>query len=157
MFYSGKKKRHTVKNISIVDENGCTIYLSPTLSGSVHDKRVADLEGISWLEGDATVLADLGFQGLNFVNEKISLRLPIKKKPNKDLSEKEKIENKKLASQRVSVEHSFSRTKQFRICSQVSRLQDILIRDAVMWLATSLNNFKLSRGIHASLSSVRSL
>lgn len=41
LYYSGKKKRHTLKNTIVVDpKRKKVLILTPTMHGSVHDKRV---------------------------------------------------------------------------------------------------------------------
>jgi len=41
--YSGKKKTHTDKNLLLVNEHtGKVVYLSPTVAGHRHDKKMAD-------------------------------------------------------------------------------------------------------------------
>ena len=40
-FYSGRKKRHTVKNVVIVGRRK-VLWCSPTVPGRWHDKKVAD-------------------------------------------------------------------------------------------------------------------
>ena len=47
IFYSGKKKHHTVKNILITDVNGYVYFLSSTCEGKKHDKKIADETGYS--------------------------------------------------------------------------------------------------------------
>ena len=44
-YYSGKKKCHTVKNNLITERGGKVMYLSPTVAGRHHDKKIADEEG----------------------------------------------------------------------------------------------------------------
>jgi hypothetical protein len=63
LHYSGKKKAHTDKNVVVADVRGQRIdFLSQTYPGKTHDKKIADLEGISYPPG--TVLyKDTGFQG----------------------------------------------------------------------------------------------
>lgn len=41
-YYSGKKKRHTVKNIVVSTPDGRILFLSSTCEGKKHDKRAAD-------------------------------------------------------------------------------------------------------------------
>jgi DDE superfamily endonuclease/Helix-turn-helix of DDE superfamily endonuclease len=63
LFYSGRKKKHCDKNVVIVSTQGKRIdYLSPTYPGKMHDKKIADEEGISYPPG-ATLYKDTGFQG----------------------------------------------------------------------------------------------
>lgn len=63
LHYSGKKKAHSDKNVVVAGVSGQRIdFLSQTYPGKTHDKKVADLEGISYPPG--TVLyKDTGFQG----------------------------------------------------------------------------------------------
>ena len=61
--YSGKKKTHTDKNLLLVNENTRkVVYLSPTVEGKKHDKKLADESQISYPE-NASLSKDTGFQG----------------------------------------------------------------------------------------------
>src|SRR5688572_31904769 len=40
--YSGKKKDHTVKNILLVNARLIILFLSDTVGGRIHDKRLAE-------------------------------------------------------------------------------------------------------------------
>ena len=63
LFYSGKKKTHSDKNVLIVQTRSKRVgYLSPTYSGKTHDKKVADHERIAYPRR-STVRKDTGFQG----------------------------------------------------------------------------------------------
>ena len=61
--YSGKKKTHTDKNILVSQVHSRkVVYLSPTTSGAVHDKKLADASDLAY--PDQTILSkDTGFQG----------------------------------------------------------------------------------------------
>jgi hypothetical protein len=63
LFYSGKKKTHTHKNVVIVNAPDRRVeYLSQTYAGKAHEKKIADHEAIDYPSG--TVLyKDTGFQG----------------------------------------------------------------------------------------------
>lgn len=61
--YSGKKKTHTDKNLLLVNENTRrVVYLSETVEGKKHDKKLAEESRISY-PPNATVSKDTGFQG----------------------------------------------------------------------------------------------
>jgi hypothetical protein len=61
--YSGKKKSHTHKNNLIVNtDSQRVIYLSQTVSGKTHDKKLADQEQYSF-PANAILDKDTGFQG----------------------------------------------------------------------------------------------
>lgn len=61
--YSGKKKAHTDKNVVVVNTRTRRVsFLSETLPGSVHDKKLADHADIRYRKN--TILrSDLGLQG----------------------------------------------------------------------------------------------
>ncbi len=61
--YSGKKKTHTDKNLLLVNENTKkVVYLSPTVEGKKHDKKLADESQIRYPK-NASLTKDTGFQG----------------------------------------------------------------------------------------------
>jgi hypothetical protein len=61
--YSGKKKTHTYKNLVLVNNlTKKVLYLSPTVSGQTHDKKIADENPINY-PTRATFGKDTGFQG----------------------------------------------------------------------------------------------
>ena len=61
--YSGKKKTHTDKNLLLVNENTKkVVYLSPTVEGKKHDKKLADESRISYPK-NASLTKDTGFEG----------------------------------------------------------------------------------------------
>jgi hypothetical protein len=63
VFYSGKKKAHTNKNIIVVNATSDRVlFLSATHAGKTHDKRIADEEHIVY-PGEAILYKDAGFQG----------------------------------------------------------------------------------------------
>jgi hypothetical protein len=61
--YSGKKKSHSDKNIVVSNAHSQkVVYLSPTVGGSIHDKKMADEANIAY-PVHATLSQDTGFQG----------------------------------------------------------------------------------------------
>ncbi len=61
--YSGKKKTHTDKNLLLVNENTKkVVYLSATVEGKKHDKKLADESRISY-PTNASLTKDTGFEG----------------------------------------------------------------------------------------------
>lgn len=61
--YSGKKKTHTEKNLVLVNEHTQrVVYLSPTVAGKTHDKKLAEASQVSY-PAQATLTKDTGFQG----------------------------------------------------------------------------------------------
>jgi len=63
LYYSGKKKIHSEKNVVIATVKKKRIsYLSRTYPGKTHDKKVAETEKIAYPD-HMTLLKDTGFQG----------------------------------------------------------------------------------------------
>lgn len=63
LHYSGKKKVHSDKNIVIVNAKTRRVgYLSGTYAGKIHDKKVAEEEGICYPR-QSRLHKDSGFQG----------------------------------------------------------------------------------------------
>jgi hypothetical protein len=61
--YSGKKKSHSDKNIVVSNAHSRkVVYLSATVGGSVHDKKLADASQITY-PVKACLGKDTGFQG----------------------------------------------------------------------------------------------
>jgi hypothetical protein len=57
------KKTHTDKNLLLVNENTKkVVYLSETVEGKMHDKKLADKSKISYPR-NASLTQDTGFQG----------------------------------------------------------------------------------------------
>src|SRR5208337_2282738 len=62
-FYSGRKKRHGVKNVVVVGRRR-VLWCSPTVPARQHDKRVADNSRLR-LPSGVDLLGDSGFEGMN--------------------------------------------------------------------------------------------
>jgi hypothetical protein len=122
-YYSGKKKRHTVKNQILVNPRDKKIlHVSATVEGKRHDKQVFE---DSWvytrIPRKAKALGDSAYQGIH--RPFLRLTTPQKKPPHQELSELAKHNNKAISQIRVRVEHPFSYLKHFNILSQVFRGQ----------------------------------
>jgi len=50
MYYSGKKKQHTIKNNVIIDETCKILFLTSTCEGKKHDKQITDEAGYTFPE-----------------------------------------------------------------------------------------------------------
>ncbi|WP_332307795.1 transposase family protein [Leptospira interrogans] len=62
-FYSGKKKRHTIKNLILTNKDKAILFLSNTISGKTHDLKVAENAMItSAIPKDVACVLDSGFE-----------------------------------------------------------------------------------------------
>ena len=125
----------------MVDTHLFILFLSDTVSGKVHDKRLAD-EYAYPLPESSELLQDLGFQGYHL--EGVCITMPTKKPRGQELSLEQKAINTKISRSRVRIEHVNSSIKRCRIIQDTCRLYYAETRDMVMEIACGLHNFRLS-------------
>lgn len=143
-YYSGKKKRHTNKNIVINDKNKRILILTETEEGKKHDKKsLEESKIVGAIPVDISIHVDNGFQGLgtNFPNHIILM--PKRKPKGKELTLKDKESNKKISSKRILSEHSICGAKRYRIVYDVYRNHKENLDDDVMLVACGLWNYHL--------------
>jgi hypothetical protein len=140
--YSGKKKRHTNKNIVIADKpTGKVVGLGRTQAGSRHDKACVDDEGYAFPAG-STLYKDTGFQG--YEPEGVTTHQPRKKPRGKELTPEQKRANRLISRERVKVEHSIGGVKVFRIVQDTFRNIKEGFVDLAMETACGLFNLRLT-------------
>lgn len=140
-YYSGKKKRHTLKNNVVTDKNtGKIKVLSHTCEGKKHDKKLADEQGLHFPKG-SKLWKDLGLQG--YEPEGVITFQPKKKPKGKELTPEEKERNRQIAGERIGVEHSLRGVKVFAIVREVYRNMRAGFEDLIMETACGLNNLRL--------------
>lgn len=138
-YYSGRKKRHTLKNL-ILSQERTVKFLSPTAPGRRTDKRLSKpLEAVAF-PPESIVLTDLGFLGLELPNAKLAQ--PAKKPKGRPLLEALKVYNRIIAGVRVKIEHVIGSIKRYRIVSDIFRNLKEDLGDVVMEMATGLHNFR---------------
>lgn len=114
IYYSGKKKKHTIKIQIIIDTETLEIVSISFDAGSVHDFNLFK-KTTQELDEFIAFLADSGYQGITELF-KNSLT-PKKKSKNKPLTEQDKEFNKLISSIRISIEHVNCQLKIFKILS----------------------------------------
>lgn len=144
LYYSGKKKRHTIKNqIFVNPRSKKIIYTTKTLPGSVHDKTALNDDGI--LDHAPPIscgLGDLGYEGIKKNYPWLKFVIPVKKKKNKDRTIEEKQTNKVISSVRVGIEHVIGKLKINRILSDKFR-SNLQFADLAFRNCCYFYNFKL--------------
>lgn len=137
-YYSGKKKRHTLKNSILTGQRGRRIYfLGATVQGNIHDKKQADADSPAYPPG-AWSMADSGYQG--YCPPGVHVVVPIKKPRGGDLSDEDKAVNTALAKLRVFVEHAIRGIKRQRIAAETLRNTSEGFGDLVIEVAGGLYN-----------------
>jgi hypothetical protein len=121
-FYSGKKRRHTLKTQVVVvrvrkrpgrgrDRRRLRIAaVSATFPGSVHDKKVFDRAGVAIPPG-ATGYGDTAYLGTG-------LRTPRRKPPRGQLTARQRAGNRRVGRKRVAVEHGIGKLKVWRVAAE---------------------------------------
>ncbi len=121
MYYSGKKKRHTiVKNQITVNNRGYILYKVGYKKGRKHDYDVYK-KNHPVIPKQVVNVVDLGYLGVEKDFPEQLSALPYKKKRNRCLSDDEKEYNKIHSKKRIIVEHTISRLKKYRILADVFR------------------------------------
>jgi hypothetical protein len=142
--YSGKKKRHTRKNLVITEKNKRIGFLSKTVSGKTHDftmlKKQASPDNMP--PGIKKHL-DLGFKGFQKQFPGHIVSMPKRKPRTKDLTEFVKKQNKKKSGVRVLVENALAGVKRLRIVTDIFRNKKNNFDDQVMLISCGLWNYHL--------------
>ena len=159
--FSGKTKRHTVKNTVIATACQWILFFGLTVSGSAHDyghfkEEFPVPEGESsereciaaWFE-DFVIWLDLGYQGIqkDYAAKEINIphKTPRKSKENPEplLSQEQKAENRAVSRMRVVVEQAIGGLKRLGILVQRFRNHTKNFVDEVGIIGAGLWNWKL--------------
>jgi hypothetical protein len=128
--YSGKKRRHTLKQILSSTPNGIIVDQSPSCGGRKHDFQVfKEDQGKrrpfeDFKEHRVSLYGDSGFQGMQEMDLGVEVRLIKRGRKNHPLTREEKKLNRLRSRTRVKVEHTISRRKKYGIASQEYRNRD---------------------------------
>jgi hypothetical protein len=126
-YYSGKKKRHTLKNQVVAvrkrkrpgrrkagqpaqKRRQRVAAVSPTFPGKVHDKKVYDRARVLVPPG-VPATGDTGYQGT-------ALLTPVKKRRGQELTRRQRRGNARISRRRIAVEHAIGKMKVWRIAAE---------------------------------------
>ena len=139
--YSGKKKRHTKKNI-IITTGRKVLLVSPTKAGRLHDYTIFKEENLGQAI-EVEINVDTGFLGIKKDFPKLRIIMPKKKPIGKELSLEEKENNKIKCRKRVIIENAIAGIKRLRIVTDVFRNHKKDFDDTAMLIASGLWNYYL--------------
>lgn len=140
--YSGKKKRHTRKNIILTNPDTTEVlFLGETQDGTIHDKKALDKEELK-TDIPVNLGVDLGFEGLEIGNVRVVL--PWKKPKGKELTELQKQQNTCFARRRIKVEHAIAGIKRNRSVQDIYRNIKEGTDDIFMTIACGLHNLRVA-------------
>lgn len=114
-YYSGKKKRHTMKSQIVVDKATKEVICVKTSEGKRHDFKLFKDSKLP-INQNTTAETDSGYQGIKEIHH--NSKHP-KRKPKKgSLTDEERADNRRISRSRISNEHAIGFFKRFRILSE---------------------------------------
>ncbi|WP_250296550.1 IS5 family transposase [Wolbachia endosymbiont of Oedothorax gibbosus] len=113
-FYSGKKKRHTIKTQIVTEKKSKKVVCTSFSNGRKHDFRMFRESKIAILP-QTKILADSGYRGMQKIHKNVEL--PHRRSKKNPLSKEKKAENRSLSIRRVVVENVIGLLKRFKIIS----------------------------------------
>ena len=115
-WYSGKKKRHTIKMQIVICAATHKVIAIFVDCGSTHDFKIWKKSiGVKVVK-HINIKADSGYQGIKKLHS--NSQTPKKKTKKEPLSKEEKASNRRLSSERVYVEHVNRWLKRLRIIAE---------------------------------------
>lgn len=122
VFYSGKRKRHTVKNQVVCTPAGRIGSVSATAPGRTHDLTLLRHDGVlGRLPGDAGIMTDKGYIGVAADAGGRPVVTPATGTKTRPLTDDQKAENRVISGCRVVVEHVMAQLARFGVLRQVFR------------------------------------
>ena len=142
MYYSGKKKKHTVKNLYTSNQKGLIVYKTGhNQMGKRHDYRIYKKNHPDLPEGIMSMY-DLGFLGVKKDYQKQKSSSPIKREKGCELTVQEKEYNRNHSAKRIVIEHAICRIKKYRIMNDVFRNR-LRKYDKVSEIVSGLVNYRI--------------
>src|SRR6478672_5910815 len=120
VYYSGKKKKHTIKTQLMVNNHGFVIHKLGYKKGSRHDYDIYK-KNHPIAPKDVVNVFDLGYLGVEKDFPQQISSLPNRKERNLQSSEEQKEYNQGHAQKRIVIEHTICRLKKYRILADVFR------------------------------------
>jgi hypothetical protein len=147
-YYSGKKKRHTVKTQMMVNNLGLIVHKTTKKKGRRHDYDVYKKNHPITPKQVVTIF-DLGYLGIEKdYPDQLSFLPKRKKKRNQEgLYEKEKEYNRIHSKKRIVIEHAICRLKKFRILADIFRNR-LRKYNKVSDIVSGLVNYRIMKQYH---------
>jgi hypothetical protein len=140
-YYSGKKKRHTIKNQLMVNNPGLIIHKVNHKKGKRHDYDIYK-KNHPVTPYHVVSVFDPGYLGVGKDYPGQLSSLPHKKKKDQELSAEEKECNKSHSKKRIVIEHTICRMKKYRILADVFR-NKLGKHDRVSDIVSGLVNYRI--------------
>jgi len=143
LYYSGKKKKYTVKNLYSANQKGLIIYKTKRRQrGRKHDYKVYKDNRPAEIPKDITGMYDLGFYGIENDYPEQRSSLPIKRKKNQILTKEQEEYNRNHSAKRIVIEHVICRLKKYRIMNDIFRNR-LRKYDRISDIVSGLVNYRI--------------
>jgi len=120
LYYSGKKKRYTVKTQLMVNNRGFIIHKIGYKKGRRHDYDIYK-ENHPVTPKQIVNVFDLGYLGVEKDHPEQLSSIPNRKKRSLQLSQEQMKYNKNHSKKRIVIEHTICRLKKYRILADIFR------------------------------------
>jgi hypothetical protein len=122
-YYSGKKRRHTLKSQLAVDEaTGKVADVPPSVPGPTADLRLLKRSKVlGKVKRGVTVVGDLAYLGADKLKAGVACVTPRRKPRGKPRSRADRRYNREVSRRRIRVEHTIRRVRVFQSVTQVNR------------------------------------
>ena len=110
-YYSGKKKKHTIKSQIVVDKKSEFIFCTDFSKGKERDFTLFKNSQVH-IADDIKAVVDSGYTGMGKIHSNTDI--PKKKLKHKPLSKQDKERNREVSSERVLIENVFACIKKFK-------------------------------------------
>jgi hypothetical protein len=140
-YYSGKKKRHTLKTQVAVRPDGLIEAVSASVpGGATHDLTLLrQTQLLTALREEEGAMLDKGYDGIRNDYPDLLLYLPYKARRNRPLTPEQKVYNSHLSRYRIVVEHTLAQLSRFQVLAQVFRHDRDRHREIVRIVAGLVN------------------
>ena len=148
IYYSGKKKRHTVKTQLMVNNRGFIIHKTGHKKGKRHDYDIYK-ENRPTTPKEILNVFDLGYLGVEKDFPSQTSSIPKRKKRSMGLSQEEISFNQEHAKKRIVIEHTICRLKKYRIlAADVFRNKLMKKYNKVSDIVAGLVNYRIMKQHH---------
>lgn len=149
-YYSGKKRRHTLKSQVTVDGyTGHIVDVAESVPGPIADMTLLKQSGLmTRLPSEVGILGDLAYVGMAQLHPQGLGTHPRRKPPGKPRPQADVSYNTAFARQRVIVEHSLLRMRRYEALTQTDRNHRQAHTERVAAVGLLVNHQLRSRFVH---------
>lgn len=142
-YYSGKKKKHTLKSQIVINKDTKEIICTDFAKGITHDFKLFKSSNVK-ISHSIQTITDTGYQGIKKLHQ--CSYLPKKRSKKKPLTKSDKSNNKYISSIRIIVENIICKLKVFKILSYQYRNRRKCF-SLMFNLITGIYNYELNSNI----------